>query len=120
MRTFTTLLGLVPLFHPRVRVCREIDFTFYARNVSTYQMVCGALAAIPLFLIWIYVSWIIPLAEAALTATRPGRERGSNAEESVTPASAIATVSIPASRLRNDSQHVDRRDSHLAESQRRS
>jgi membrane protein len=44
-------------------------FTFYVRNVSTYQMVYGALAAIPLFLIWIYVSWIIVLAGAALSAT---------------------------------------------------
>ncbi len=44
-------------------------FAFYVRNVSTYQMIYGALAAVPLFLIWIYVSWIILLAGAALTAT---------------------------------------------------
>lgn len=44
-------------------------FAFYVSNVSTYQMIYGALAAVPLFLIWIYVSWIILLAGAALTAT---------------------------------------------------
>ena len=44
-------------------------FAFYVRNVSTYQMIYGALAAVPLFLVWIYVSWIILLAGAALTAT---------------------------------------------------
>ena len=44
-------------------------FAFYVRNVSTYQMIYGALAAVPLFLVWIYVSWIILLGGAALTAT---------------------------------------------------
>jgi membrane protein len=43
-------------------------FAFYVRKVSTYQMIYGALAAVPLCLIWICVSWIILLAGAALTA----------------------------------------------------
>jgi membrane protein len=41
--------------------------------------VYGALAALPLFLIWIYVCWIILLAGAAIVATlaehRWGRSR---------------------------------------------
>ena len=44
-------------------------FTFYITHVQTYQMVYGALAALPLFLVWIYVSWAIVLVGAAITAT---------------------------------------------------
>src|SRR5208282_2637980 len=44
-------------------------FTFYITHVQTYEMVYGALAALPLFLVWIYVSWAIVLVGAAITAT---------------------------------------------------
>lgn len=44
-------------------------FAFYVTHVHTYEVVYGALAALPMFLIWIYVCWIIVLAGAAITAT---------------------------------------------------
>jgi len=44
-------------------------FTFYITHVQTYQLVYGALAALPLFLLWIYLSWVIVLVGAAITAT---------------------------------------------------
>jgi membrane protein len=44
-------------------------FTFYITHVQTYQLVYGALAALPLFLVWIYLSWVIVLVGAAITAT---------------------------------------------------
>jgi len=44
-------------------------FAFYLTNVPTYELVYGALAALPAFLIWIYVCWLIVLAGAAITAT---------------------------------------------------
>ena len=43
-------------------------FTFYLVNVPTYKVVYGALAALPIFLLWIYLCWIIVLAGAAVTA----------------------------------------------------
>ena len=44
-------------------------FRFYVTYIATYQAIYGALAILPLFLIWIYVSWIIVLVGAAVTAT---------------------------------------------------
>jgi len=52
-------------------------FAFYITAVPTYRMVYGALATVPLFLLWIYVSWVIVLVGAAVTATlAEGRRRG--------------------------------------------
>jgi len=47
----------------------KYGFTVYIHYFSTYQMVYGALAAMPLFLIWIYLCWIILLSGAAVAAT---------------------------------------------------
>jgi len=37
--------------------------------VSAYELVYGALAALPIFLLWIYLCWIIILAGAAVSAS---------------------------------------------------
>jgi membrane protein len=44
-------------------------FAVYVKNVPTYEIVYGTLAALPVFLIWIYVCWLIVLSGAAITAT---------------------------------------------------
>ena len=44
-------------------------FAYYLTNVPTYELVYGALAALPVFLIWIYFCWLIVLTGAAITAT---------------------------------------------------
>ncbi len=36
-------------------------FTFFVGNFSSYQLVYGAFAAFPLFLLWVYLSWMIVL-----------------------------------------------------------
>jgi len=51
----------------------KLGFKAYIRQVPTYRIVYGALAALPLFLIWIYVSWVILLIGAAVTATLADR-----------------------------------------------
>ena len=42
-------------------------FTLYVSNVQTYATIYGALAVIPLFLVWIYVSWAVVLLGAELS-----------------------------------------------------
>lgn len=44
-------------------------FAFYVRVVPSYSVVYGAFAALPLFLIWVYVSWLVVLFGAELTAS---------------------------------------------------
>ena len=44
-------------------------FAFYVHTSPTYNVVYGAFAAVPLFLIWIYISWLVVLFGAELTAS---------------------------------------------------
>lgn len=43
-------------------------FVFYISNFPTYEKLYGALATIPIFLLWIYVSWVVILLGASLAA----------------------------------------------------
>jgi len=43
-------------------------FVLYVTNFPTYERLYGALATVPLFLIWIYVSWVVVLLGASLAA----------------------------------------------------
>ena len=46
-------------------------FAFYVSHFPTYTLIYGALAALPLLLLWIYYIWIITLAGALLAASLP-------------------------------------------------
>ena len=47
-------------------------FALYIGIFPTYRLIYGAFATIPIFLIWLYLSWLIVLAGAAFTAVLPG------------------------------------------------
>jgi membrane protein len=46
-------------------------FAIFITQFPTYSRIYGALAALPLFLLWVYVSWLITLFGALLVAALP-------------------------------------------------
>ncbi len=46
-------------------------FGLYLGMVGTYQTLYGALAALPFFLIWMYLGWLVVLMGAEITASLP-------------------------------------------------
>lgn len=43
-------------------------FVTYVGNFANYEVVYGALAALPIFLIWVYLSWVVTLVGAEVVA----------------------------------------------------
>jgi len=46
-------------------------FAIYVSNIAVYTTLYGALAVLPMFLLWIYVSWLITLGGAVMAAGGP-------------------------------------------------
>jgi len=49
----------------------KVGFILYVAYLSTYRAVYGALAAIPIFLLWMYVAWAVVLFGAVVAAELP-------------------------------------------------
>lgn len=56
-------------------------FAFYITHFPTHKVVYGAFASVPIFLLWIYLSWLVVLSGAVVAAVMPEwRVRASQAE----------------------------------------
>jgi membrane protein len=80
----TLLYGLVPYRSVKLRdaliggvlagvafEAAKRGFAIYLARFPTYTLIYGAFATIPIFLLWLYLSWVIVLAGATLTAMLP-------------------------------------------------
>jgi membrane protein len=50
--------------------------TWYLARMSTFSLVYGAFATVPILLVWIYITWVIVLLGAVLVASWPGLRLG--------------------------------------------
>lgn len=46
-------------------------FAFYITKFPTYTLIYGAFAAVPIFLLWVYLSWLVVLSGATLVSLMP-------------------------------------------------
>jgi membrane protein len=80
----TLLYAIVPYRHVRARdaliggvlagIAFEIakrGFAIYLTRFPTYTLIYGAFATIPIFLLWLYMSWVVVLVGGTLTAVLP-------------------------------------------------
>lgn len=86
----------------------KAGFVVYLTAVPFYQTVYGAIAVIPIFLLWLYVAWSIVLAGAVIAASLPdwraGKILGGDVEkllpaQRLVMACAVLRVLLGASRL---------------------
>ncbi len=65
-------------------ICLEAmkhGFGFFVGHFTAYELVYGAFAAVPVLLLWIYLSWVIIISGALLAALMPEwRERAGQAQ----------------------------------------
>jgi membrane protein len=57
----------------------KVGFTFYLSRFPTYTLVYGTFASFPVFLLWIYLSWLIVLLGAVVVAVLPDWRAGAQA-----------------------------------------
>jgi membrane protein len=47
-------------------------FALYIAQIPTYALVYGTFAVVPIFLVWLYLSWLVVIFGATITALLPG------------------------------------------------
>lgn len=86
--SFTALFTFVPNCHVRWRDALvggvfvafflellKAGFAFYLSKFPTYTLIYGAFATVPIFLLWIYLSWMVVLLGASFAAILPDLRR---------------------------------------------
>ncbi len=59
------------LFHAIVLEAMKAGFTYYLTRFPSYTIIYGAFATLPIFLMWIYLSWLAVLVGATAASLLP-------------------------------------------------
>ena len=79
MKSALWLLDPRPDLTSLVRLVQQA-FELYLSNFPSYTAVYGAFATLPMFLVWLYLSWAVVLIGALVAATLPEFRSGGNSE----------------------------------------
>ena len=93
---FTLLFKFVPACYVSMRAAAiggflamaqmellKVGFAAYVKLFPTYDLIYGAFAAVPLFLLWLYLTWFIVIWNGAVVATLSEQYRGWRDENNV-------------------------------------
>ena len=86
-------------------------FALYIANFPNYRLIYGAFAAVPIFLVWVYLSWVVTLLGAVIAAMVPNygvalARVGNDLDSRFRAALAILRVLV---RARRDARSLDTR-----------
>ena len=71
------------------------SFGYYVTALPTYETIYGAFATFPIFLIWMYISWLVVLLGAELCATMPEWRNGQRSPATIQPENPATGYATP-------------------------
>lgn len=72
----------------------RLGFTLYLSYFPTYTLIYGAFAILPIFLIWVYISWLLVLLGAYIVSLMPQIRRGVIAQDSLSGARLLLATRV--------------------------